>query len=88
LVLRERLGRVEVERPLFRLTRQRVQHGQVEGERFPGGGAGRDDERLTAGRCLPGLGLVRVERVHALRRERLAHARVQSLGQRREDRVS
>ena len=32
--------------------------------------------------------LVRVERVDALRRERLAHARVQLLGQRREDRVS
>ena len=88
LVLRERLRRVEVERPLLRLARERVQHGQVEGERLPGGGAGRDDEVLAARGRLPGLGLVRVERVHALRRERLAHARVQRLGQRREDRVS
>ena len=48
LVLRQRLRRVEVERALLRLARERVEHRQVEGERLPGGGAGRDDEVLAA----------------------------------------
>jgi hypothetical protein len=35
LVLRERFGRIEVERTLLRLTRDRVEDGQVEGEALP-----------------------------------------------------
>ena len=44
LILRERLRRIEVERAQLRLARERVEHGEVEGERLAGGGAGRDDE--------------------------------------------
>ena len=47
LVLRERLRRVEVERPRLRLARDRVEHGQVERERLSRGRAGRDDDVLA-----------------------------------------
>ena len=87
LVLRQRLRRVEVERPLLRVACERVQHRQVEGERLPGGGAGRDDEVLAARGRRPSLGLVGVERLDALGRQGLTHARVQRLRQRREDRL-
>ena len=55
LVLRQRLGRVEVERALLRLARERVEHGQVEGERLAARGAGRDDDVLAARGRLPRL---------------------------------
>ena len=61
LVLRERLRRIEVERAVLRLARERVEHGQVEGERLARRGAGRDDQVPAALRGLPGLGLMRVE---------------------------
>ena len=63
LVLRERLGRVEVERAELGLLGEGGEDGQVEGEALPARGAGGDDEVLAAPRRLPGLGLVRVERV-------------------------
>jgi hypothetical protein len=88
LVLRERLGRIEVERPLLRLLRERVQHGQVEGEGLPAGRPRRDDQVPAALRRLPGFGLVGVELLDALGRKRLAHAWVQLLGQRRRLRVA
>jgi hypothetical protein len=62
LVLGERLGRVEVERPRLRLARDRVQHRQVEGEALARGGAGGDDQ-VRGRRRLPGAQLVRVERL-------------------------
>ena len=65
LVLRERLRRVEVERPLLRLARERVEDGQVEREGLPARGARRDDQVLAARGRLPRLGLVRVERLDA-----------------------
>ena len=85
LILRERLRRVEVERPQLRVARDRVEHGQVERERLPRRGAGRDDDVLAAARGVPGLALVLVERVE---RERGADARVQVVGQRREPRLA
>ena len=82
LVLRERLRRVEVERPRLRLARDRVEHREVERERLPGGGPGRDDDVLAALRCLPGLGLVAVERGDAVRDERGGHAWIEVVGKR------
>ncbi len=88
LVLRKRLGRVEVERPLLRLAGQRVEHRQVERERLPGGRAGRDDQVLAPRGRVPRFCLVRVELLDSLCRERLPHARVQLLGQRRRERLA
>ncbi len=82
LVLGERLRRVEVQGPGLRLAGERIQDRQVEGERLPARGAGGDDQVLAAGGRLPRLRLVGVEAVDPLSRERLAHARVQLLGQR------
>ncbi len=84
LILRQRLGRVEVERALLRLARDRVEHGQVERQRLPAGRAGRDDEVLAASRGVPGCALVRVELLYPLRRERVAHPLVQFVRKRRE----
>ena len=83
LVLRERLRRVEVERAPLRLARERVEHGQVEGERLPARGAGDDGDVLAALRRLPGLELVRVELVDAARLERGADLRREVVGERR-----
>ena len=70
LILRERLRRIEVERARLRFARDRVEDGEVERERLPGRGAGRDDDVLAAPRRLPRLGLVAVERGDAVRDER------------------
>ena len=53
LILGERLRRVEVERALLRLARERVEHGQVEGERLPARGAGDDRDVLARARPPP-----------------------------------
>ena len=73
LVLRKRLRRVEVERAVLRLARERVEDGQVERERLSRCSAGRDDQVLAALRCFPRFGLVRVELGDALPRKRLTH---------------
>ena len=65
LILGERLRRVEVERPLLRVGRERVQHRQVESERLPARGARRDDDVLAAPRRFQGLDLVLVELLDA-----------------------
>ena len=61
LILGERFGRVEVEHAVARCAHERVEHGQVEGERLPGCRAGRDDQVLAARRRLPRRALVDVE---------------------------
>ena len=83
LVLGERLGGVEVERPGTRVMRERVEHRQVERERLAAGGAGCDD-RVPRTCGLERGGLVRVELLHAARRERLEQRRMQIARQRRE----
>ena len=88
LILRERLRRVEVERARLRLARDRVEHGEVERERLPGGRAGRDDDVLAAPRRLPGLRLVAVERGDAGPDERGGDARIEVVGQRLELRLA
>ena len=77
LILRERLGRVEVERPALRLAREQVEHGQVEREALAAGGAGRDDRVAAVPERLPRLGLVAVERGDPLRDESGRDARVE-----------
>jgi hypothetical protein len=64
LVLRERLGGVEVEGARSDVARQRVEHGQVEGERLAAGGA-RGHDRVSAAGGRERVGLVRPERLDA-----------------------
>ena len=88
LVLRERLRRVEVERPRLRLASDRVEDGKVECEglsrRRPGG----DDDVLAAPRGFPDLRLVAIEGGDAGRDERGRDARVEVVRQRLELRVA
>src|SRR6266545_2376463 len=84
LILRKRLGGVEVERPALRLARERVEHGKVEGKRLARRGAGGEDQVLAALGRVPGLALVRVQRIE---RQRLAQSQVELVGKRRRSRV-
>ncbi len=77
LILRERLGRVQVERTPLRLGREGVEHGQVEGERLAARGSGRDDHVAAFARAVPRFALVRVERFDPSCRERVADAWMQ-----------
>ena len=88
LILRERLRRVEVERPRLRLAGDRVEDGEVERERLPRGRAGRDDDVLAALRRLPRLGLVSEERRDAGRDERGGDARIEVVRKRLERRLA
>ena len=85
LILRERLRRVQVEHAVARLARERVEHRQVERERLPRRGAGRDHHVLAARSRVPRLALVDVELRDA---DRVAHARVEPLRQRRGARLA
>src|SRR5712691_3642969 len=87
LVLRERLRGVEVERAKLRLTRDRVEYGEIEREALSGRGSGGDDDVLAVGRCVPDRALMGIERVQPARRERCANAWVQVCRQRRGSRV-
>ena len=60
LILRQRLGRVDVERPGLRVGGDRVEHRKVERQRLPRGGAAGDDHVALPG-GLQRLDLVRVE---------------------------
>ena len=50
LVPRQRLRRIEVERACGRIPGERVEHRQVERERLPARGPGRDDRVSAVGR--------------------------------------
>ena len=88
LVLRERLRRVEVERPRLRLAGDRVEDGKVECKGLSRCRAGGDDDVLSAPRRFPGLGLVAVQGGDAGRDERGRDARVEVVRQRLELRVA
>ena len=88
LILGQRLRRVEVERPLLRLPRERIQHGQVERKGLAARRARGDDQVLASLRRLPGRRLVGVERVDPLCSQSLSHAWVQFLRQGCEQRVA
>ncbi len=81
LVLRERLGRVEVERAGARVAAERVERRQLEAERLAARRAGRDDRRAGPGR-VQRLRLVRPEPVDAALAQRLGDLGMQLLGQR------
>ena len=83
LVLRERLRRVEVERAVLRLAGERVEDGQVEGERLPRRGAGRDHHVPARARGVPRARLVLVQLVDPLRGERGGELRVEAVRERR-----
>ena len=70
LVLRQRLGGVEVQRPGERIARQRFEHRDVEGERLARGGRGGDDDVVARQRQVDRLRLVRVEPLGACRPQR------------------
>ena len=77
LILRERLRRIEVERPALRLPCEQVEHGQVEREALAARGPGRDDQ-VAAGACrFPRLGLVPPEGSDPEPDERRGDARVE-----------
>jgi hypothetical protein len=80
LILGERLRRVQVQRARLRLADDRIEHGEVEGERLARRGAGGDDDVLSAAGGLPRLGLVPVERVDAVRCEGGGDALVEVVG--------
>ena len=84
LILRQGLRRIEVERALLRLPRERVQHGQIEREGLAARRAGGDDEVLPSLRRLPRRRLVCVEGLDSLRVERFANPRMEVVRQRRE----
>ena len=77
LILRERLRRVEVDRPDLRIAGDRVEDGKVEREGLPRGGAGRDDDVLAALCRFPRFGLVSEERRDAGRDEGRRDARIE-----------
>ena len=82
LVLGERLRRVQVERAILRLRRERVQHRQVERERLAARRPGRDHHVLAALRGRERFRLVRVERREPAPLERLHDLRVEFVRQR------
>ena len=74
LVLRERLRRIEIERAALRVSRDRVQNGEVEGERLAGRRSGREDQVIAVRSDVERLTLVDVERGVG---QRLAQPRVE-----------
>ena len=85
LVLRERFGRVQVERAGPRVAREHMQHGEVEAQRLAAGRPGRDDRVAASHHVLPRVGLMGVEGGDPARDQSLSHIRVQVVGDRRGD---
>ncbi len=83
LILRERLGRKQVEGPARRILQDRVQHRHVVAERLARRGRCDDHDVAARERVLDGLGLVRVELADATRGEGVPKASVELLGERR-----
>ena len=82
LILREGLRRIQVERPVLRVRRERVQHRQVERERLPRRRSRRDDDVLAAAGRLPRPRLVLVQLDDSPAPERLPDRLVQPLRER------
>ena len=85
LILCERLGRVQIQRPGPRVGGEHVQRREVEAERLAARRAGRHDRVAAFHHALPRVGLVRIERVDAGVCERLLHGRVQLVRDRAEE---
>jgi hypothetical protein len=78
LILCERLRRIEIEGAVLRLRRERVQHGEVEGERLAARGSGRDHHVRAARSGLERLGLVGIELSQAAALECFREFRMQA----------
>ncbi len=78
LVLRERLGRVQVQRARLGVAAQHVERRELEAQRLPGRGAGGHDRRAGP-RGVQRLGLVRVQPLDPAALQRFDDARVQLL---------
>ena len=85
LILRQRLGRVEVERTLLRFARQGVEHREIEAERLARRRPCREDQVLAARGRIPRVALVRVQRVEGQCRPQ---PRIELLGQRNHARLA
>ena len=83
LILRQRLGRKQIQRAARRILKNRVQDRRVVTERLARGRR-RDDDDVAAGeRVVDRLGLMRVELIDAARLQRLLQPRVERLRKRR-----
>ena len=82
LILCERFRRIQVEGARVPVVGERVEDGQVEGERLARGGARRDDDVAPALRRGVRLGLVPVELVDTASGEGLPQGRLKGVGER------
>ena len=80
LVLRERLGRKQIQGAARRVRQDRVQRGRVVAQRLARRGRRRHDEVAAGERELEGRGLVRVELCDAARFERRAQTGIDERG--------
>jgi hypothetical protein len=87
LILRERLGRKQIERARRRRRQNRLQDRRVVAERLARRGRRRGDDVAAGKRVADGLGLVRIELRDPARGQRLHEARIHVLGERRELRL-
>ena len=88
LVLAQRLGRKQEQRPRGRILRQRLQHRHRVAEGLPGRRRRHHDDVLAGVDALDGIRLVRVRPLDAPLRETGADPRVQPLGPVRVDRLA
>ena len=80
LILRERLGRKQIQRARRRIRQDLAQDRRVVAERLARRGRRGDDDVAPGERVLDGCGLVRVELVDAARGERRAEPRIEAVG--------
>ena len=80
LILRERLGRKEIQRPRRRILQDGVEHGQVVAERLARGGGCGDHDVLAGRHALIRLGLVAIELAHAAPFEGRLQPRIEPVG--------
>ena len=83
LILRQRLGRVQEQRPRGRIVGECLERRDLKAQRLAGGGAGGDDRRSVQC-CLDRLGLVRVELIDPGGVERLGDDWAEARGDRRD----
>ena len=83
LILRQRLGREQIQRARCRVLQDAIENWQVVAERLARRGRCGDHHLLALGNEIEGLGLVRVELLDTSRLERRAQARVDAGGKRR-----
>ena len=83
LILRERLGRKQIERARRRVAQNRAQHRRVVAERLPRRGRRRHDDVTAGERVLDRQRLVRVELIDAAVAQHVAQTRIEIVAKRR-----